>query len=54
MVGSFSASYEDTQTNGVAGGCGVKTPPPKFRSFDKAEPNSMFRGKHIRSNLIRI
>jgi hypothetical protein len=29
-------------------------PPPKFRSFDKAEPNSQFRGKHIRYNLIRI
>jgi hypothetical protein len=28
--------------------------PPKFRSFDKAEPNSHFRGKYIRNNLIRI
>jgi hypothetical protein len=27
---------------------------PKFRSFDKAEPNSQFRGKSIRNNLIRI
>jgi hypothetical protein len=27
---------------------------PKFRSFDKAEPNSQFRGKYIRNNLIRI
>jgi hypothetical protein len=28
-------------------------PPPKFQSFDKAEPNSHFRGKYIRNNLIR-
>jgi hypothetical protein len=34
---------------------GVQTPPPpKFRSFDKAEPNSQFRGKYIWNNLIRI
>jgi hypothetical protein len=33
------------------GGC--KTPPPpKFRCFDKAEPNSQFRGKYIRNNLM--
>jgi hypothetical protein len=33
----------------------VQTPlPPKFRSFDKAEPNSQFRGKYTRNNLIRI
>jgi hypothetical protein len=37
------------------GGWGVQTPPPpKFLSFDKAEPNSQFRGKYIRNNLIRI
>jgi hypothetical protein len=29
-------------------------PPPKFRSFEKAEPNSQFRGIYIRNNLIRI
>jgi hypothetical protein len=28
--------------------------PQKFRSFDKGEPNSQFRGKYIRNNLIRI
>jgi hypothetical protein len=28
-------------------------PPPKVRSFDKAEQNSQFRGKYIRNNLIR-
>jgi hypothetical protein len=34
---------------------GVKIPPPpKFRSFDKAEPNSQFSGKYIHNNLIRI
>jgi hypothetical protein len=27
---------------------------PKFRSFDKAEPNSQLRGKYIRNDLIRI
>jgi hypothetical protein len=30
---------------------GLKHPP---QNFDKAEPNSLFRGKHIRYNLIRI
>jgi hypothetical protein len=28
--------------------------PPKFQSFDKAEPNSQFRGIYIRNNVIRI
>jgi hypothetical protein len=28
-------------------------PPSKFRSFDKTEPNSLFRGKYIRNNLMR-
>jgi hypothetical protein len=32
---------------------GFKTP-PKFRSFDKAEPNSQFRGKYVHNSLIRI
>jgi hypothetical protein len=26
---------------------GVQTPPKLFQSFDKAEPNSQFRGKYI-------
>jgi hypothetical protein len=41
---------------GGGGGLGGSNPPPslKFRSFDKAEPNSQFRGKYIRKNLIRI
>jgi hypothetical protein len=44
------------KSNGVPmGGLGGSTPhPPKFRSFGKAEPNSQFRGKYIRNNLIRI
>ena len=36
------------------GGFRVFKPHPKFRSFDKAEPNSQFRGKYIRNNLTRI
>jgi hypothetical protein len=38
------------------GGFGVfnPPPPPKFRSPGKAEPNSQFRRKYIRNNLIRI
>jgi hypothetical protein len=37
------------------GGWGGANPPsPKFRSYDKAEPNSQFRGKYIRNNLIRM
>jgi hypothetical protein len=35
------------------GGGGFNTP-PKFRSFDKSEPNSQFRGKYIRNKPIRI
>jgi hypothetical protein len=35
-------------------GAQLPPPPPKFPSFDKAEPNSQFRGKYIRNNLIRI
>jgi hypothetical protein len=35
------------------GGFGGFTPsPPKFRNFDKAEPNSQFRGKYIRNLII--
>jgi hypothetical protein len=33
---------------------GLNPLPPKFRIFDKAEPNSQFRGKHVCNNLIRI
>jgi hypothetical protein len=31
---------------------GSTPPPPKFRSFDKAEPNSQFRGKYVRNCLV--
>ena len=41
--------------SGLPRGGGVQTPPPpKFRSFDEAEPNSQFRGKYTRNNLTRI
>jgi hypothetical protein len=34
------------------GGCSNFPPPPKFQSFDKAEPNSQFRGKYTRNCLV--
>jgi hypothetical protein len=40
-----------TEEGGVLGGF---KPPLKFRSFDKAEPNSQFCGKYIRYNPIGI
>jgi hypothetical protein len=36
------------------GGFGRFNPHLKFWSFDKAEPNSQFRGKYICNNLIKI
>jgi hypothetical protein len=41
---------------GASGGGvgGSNTPSTKFRSFNKAEPNSQFREKYIRNNLTRI
>jgi hypothetical protein len=47
--------YRSFVCRGVPRG-GVQTPlpPPKFRSYDKAEPNSQFRRKYIRNNLTRI
>jgi hypothetical protein len=48
-----SCWFKQTENNhGVHRGGGVN--PPKFRSFDKAKPNSLFRGKYIHNNLIRI
>jgi hypothetical protein len=38
--------------SGVLGG--FNPHPKKFLSFDKAEPNSQFRGKYILYNLIGI
>jgi hypothetical protein len=39
-----------TQGGGLGGSI---SPPPKFRSFEKAGPNSQFRGMYICNNLIR-
>jgi hypothetical protein len=39
------------RTEGVFGGSN-HPPPPKFRSFDKAEPNSQLGGKYIRNCLV--
>jgi hypothetical protein len=36
------------------GGFGGSNPLPKFRSVDEAEPNSQFRGRCIRNNVIKI
>jgi hypothetical protein len=36
------------------GGWGGWNLPPKFKRFDKAEPNSHFRGIYIHNNVIRI
>jgi hypothetical protein len=33
---------------------GAPPPPPKFRSYDKAESNSQFRRKYVCNSLIRI
>jgi hypothetical protein len=40
------------RTEGVGVGFGGFKPSPKFRSFEKAEPNSLFRGKYIRNCLV--
>jgi hypothetical protein len=40
------------QSQWRTGGGGVKPPHPKFWSFDKAEPNSQFRGKYSRNCLV--
>jgi hypothetical protein len=37
---------------GGGGGLGGFKTSPKFGSFDKAEPNSLFRGKYIRNCLV--
>ena len=43
---------EQWRTEGGLGGS-TPSPPPKCRGFDKAEPNSQFRGKYITNNLPR-
>ena len=52
--GEWSASFYFRAVAYRGRGFGVFKPPPKFLSFDKAEPNSQFRGKYIRNNLTRI
>jgi hypothetical protein len=55
-------NYKHAVTNNIykasgvprGGVWGVQPTPPKFRNFDKAEPNSQFRGKYIRNKLTRI
>jgi hypothetical protein len=44
-VGVRKGSTEHTEYRGI---WGVEPPPPKFRSFDKAEPNSQFSNNTIR------
>jgi hypothetical protein len=44
----------EVHTGVPRGGGGGFNPPPKFRGFNKAEPNSQFRGKYIRNYLTRI
>jgi hypothetical protein len=51
MFKVFPVSFQQWCTEGSLGGY---TPLPKFRYFDKAEPNSQFRGKYTRNNLMRI
>jgi hypothetical protein len=42
--------YAVAYRGGLEGG--FQGAPPKFRSFDKAEPNFLFRGNYIRNTLI--
>jgi hypothetical protein len=50
---SYFGTCLQWRTDG-GGGVGFQPRPPKFLSFDKAEPNSQFRGKYIHNNLTRI
>jgi hypothetical protein len=49
----YSRWYQRRTEGGVWGGSNQPLP-PKFQSFDKAEPNSRFRGIYIRNNVIGI
>jgi hypothetical protein len=51
--GTFGVSTYKWRTEDGFGGSNFP-PPPKFRSFDKTESNSQFRGKYIRNNLITV
>jgi hypothetical protein len=48
VCGLFYGAKDQWRTVGVFN----TPPPPKFWSFDKAEPNSKFRGKYIRNCLV--
>jgi hypothetical protein len=48
---SHSWPADPTQSQWRTRGGGFK-PPPKFRSFENAQPNSQFRGKYIRNCLV--
>jgi hypothetical protein len=48
---SFLVSISGVPSGGRGVG-GSNPPSPKFRSFDKAEPNSQFGGKYIRNCLV--
>jgi hypothetical protein len=55
MKGEFVLLEKGFQENQCrTEGGGSTPPPPKFRSFAKAEPNSQFRGIYIHNNLIKI
>jgi hypothetical protein len=47
----FSSRHTGVPTGDLGGST---YPTPKFRSFEKAEPNSQFRGICVRNNLNRI
>jgi hypothetical protein len=53
-IEEIQQNFMVTATGVPRGGVwGVQTP-PKFLSFEKAGPNSQFRGIYICNNLIRI
>jgi hypothetical protein len=53
-----STNWLEYLCTGISGvpreGVWAVQPPSKFQNFDKAEPNSLFRGKYICNNLMRI
>jgi hypothetical protein len=49
----FNVGTTSLRNSGILRGGGLKPLPPKFRSFDKAEPNSQFCGKYTHNNLYK-
>jgi hypothetical protein len=47
-------NYMNAVFSGIPRGVWEVQTPPKFRSFDKAKPNSQLCGKYVHNNLIRI